>query len=175
VEVERVETERLAGERMAPEHFEELRAIDSDPRVMATLGGLRPESQTRDYLRAGIEHWELEGFGIWVWHDRATGDLVGRGGLRRLEIEGLPEVEVAYTVVAERWGEGLATEIAHLSVRVAFEELVIPELVCFALTTNVASRRVMEKAGFVYERDIEHFALPHAFYRLRSPARPGPS
>ncbi len=40
------------------------------------------------------------------------------------------------------------------------------EVVCFTLTTNRASQRVMEKAGFEYERDIVHAGLPHVFYRI---------
>jgi RimJ/RimL family protein N-acetyltransferase len=37
--------------------------------------------------------------------------------------------------------------------------------VAVTLTTNTASRRVMEKLGMNYERDIEHAGLPHVLYR----------
>ncbi len=45
------------------------------------------------------------------------------------------------------------------------------------LVDNHPSRRVMEKLGFVYERDVEHANLPHGFYRLapRAERRPGDS
>ncbi len=33
------------------------------------------------------------------------------------------------------------------------------------LPDNLASRRVMGKAGFAYEREIEHAGLPHVLYR----------
>ena len=39
------------------------------------------------------------------------------------------------------------------------------DIVCFTLPTNRASQRVMEKVGFVYERDITHANLPHVLYR----------
>ncbi len=42
------------------------------------------------------------------------------------------------------------------------------------LPTNRASRRVMEKAGFGYERDTVHAGLPHVLYRLPAPRREGP-
>ncbi len=42
----------------------------------------------------------------------------------------------------------------------------ITDLVCFTRTDNIASRRVMEKAGFRYERDFERAGLPHALYRM---------
>src|SRR3712207_7252726 len=39
---------------------------------------------------------------------------------------------------------------------VAFESLGLTDLVCFTLTTNRASQRVMEKAGFGHEREVVH-------------------
>ena len=30
----------------------------------------------------------------------------------------------------------------------------------------------MEKAGFVYERDVEYAGLPHVLYRIRKPETP---
>jgi RimJ/RimL family protein N-acetyltransferase len=44
------------------------------------------------------------------------------------------------------------------------------DLVCFTLTTNHASQRVMEKVGFRYERDVLHAGLPHVLYRLSASA-----
>jgi len=86
--------------------------------------------------------------------------------LRRVTVGGRREVEVGYGLRPEFWGRGLATELAVESVRVGFEELQLPSLVSFTLSTNVASRRVMEKAGFVFESDIVYANLPHVLYRL---------
>ena len=47
------------------------------------------------------------------------------------------------------------------------------DIVSFALPTNRASRRVMEKVGFKYERDILHLNLPHVLYRLVAPVTIG--
>jgi RimJ/RimL family protein N-acetyltransferase len=164
---ERLETARLLLTRPTDADRPDLLAMHSDPRVMATLGGLR----TREELDASNDRllaaWEQAGFGWWIARHRADGRFVGRGGLRRLPINGRGEVEVGYGLVAEFWGQGLATELAAESVRVGFEVLGVPELVCFTLPTNTRSRRVMEKAGFRYERDGEHAGLPHVFYRLR--------
>ena len=61
-------------------------------------------------------------------------------------------------------GSGPATELAQASVDVAFDELGLREVVAFTLPDNVASRRVMEKAGLRYEREIVHVGLPHVLY-----------
>ena len=81
------------------------------------------------------------------------------------------EVEVAYALRVESWGNGLATEMARAAVQVAFANLGLPDLVAFTLPTNVASRRVMEKAGFAFERDVVHADMPHVLYRLTASSR----
>ena len=100
----------------------------------------------------------------------ATGRFMGRGGLRHATIEGQVVIEVGYGLLSEFWNRGLATELAQKSVRIGFEELRFEELVSFTLTTNLASRRVMEKAGLQYVRDIVYADLPHLFFRRRNPA-----
>jgi RimJ/RimL family protein N-acetyltransferase len=63
------------------------------------------------------------------------------------------------------WGHGLATELAHAFVEIGFETLRLPELIALTLTTNAKSRRVMEKAGFRYERDVVKMDMPHILCR----------
>jgi ribosomal-protein-alanine N-acetyltransferase len=146
----------------------DLTRMHLDPRVMATMGGIRTPEGTADWLDRQIGHWQRCGFGLWIARERATGAFAGRGGLHHIEIDGRDEIEVGYCFRAEFWGRGLATELARESVRVAFEVLKLSEIICFTLPTNLASQRVMQKAGFRYERDIVYRDLPHVFYRLRA-------
>ena len=162
-----METERLVGERLREEHFAYQRALDSDPDVMATLGGVRSENESLELLRSGLDHWDRHGFGPWVFHARETGETVGGAALRRAHVGGRDEVELGYRVAAAWWGRGIATEMASALVGVARDRLGLAELVAFTLPDNLASRRVMEKVGFTYERDIEWARLPHVLYRLR--------
>jgi RimJ/RimL family protein N-acetyltransferase len=164
--IDELRTARLLLTRMREDDWPDLHGMYFNPRVMATLGGLRSEEQTRELLRGHFAHWEEHGFGWWVARDSSTGAFAGRGGLRRRIVGGLEEVEVGYAFLPEFWGRGLATELAAESVRVGFEVLGLKELVGMALPTNRASRRVMEKVGFRYERDIVHADLPHVLYRL---------
>lgn len=159
-------TPHLLLRRLSVDHLGDLTRLHLDPRVMATLGGLRPPEDTREWLGRNLEHWRQHGFGLWLAYDRATGRFAGRGGLRHVPIEDRDEIEVAYAFLADFWGRGLATELARESIRVAFSVLNLPELVCFTLTTNGASQRVMQKAGFRYERDLVYSDLPHVLYRL---------
>lgn len=144
-----------------------------DPRIMATLapagvpnGGVLSDEETRRFLHRHLDHWDRHGYGLWVFRDKADGRFVGRAGLHNTRVGGEDGVELAYALMAEFWGRGIATEMAGAILMVAFEQLGIAELVCFTLTTNRASQRVMEKVGFKYERDIVHAGLPHVLYRI---------
>ena len=163
----------MHGEPLGPEHESEVAELTLDPRVYRTLW---PWSHppTRGDVRAGLadkrDHWERHGFGLWLLRDRATGALVGRGGLQYTDAIGGLAVEAAWAIVPGRWGEGLATELASASVAVAFGALDLRDVIAITLPGNIASRRVMEKAGFSYERAVEHAGLAHVLYRrVRDP------
>jgi [ribosomal protein S5]-alanine N-acetyltransferase len=164
--VDTVRTARMLAERPRPEDFPELCLLLQDPRVAATLGGPRPEARVRKDLEASLEHWARYGFGVWLFREPADGRLIGRCGLRHVEVEGQEELELLYALRFESWGCGLATEMAAASLEVGFERLGLEDVVAFTLTTNRASRRVMEKVGMHYERDITHAGLPHVLFRL---------
>jgi [ribosomal protein S5]-alanine N-acetyltransferase len=157
-------------ERVRLEHATEQMRLLLDPRVSATLwprAELPTKADVLDGLRAKADHWDRHGFGMWTARDRETGEMIGRGGLQYTYTAGLNDVEAGWAIVPERWGQGLATELAHACIEVGFAQLGLLEVVAFTLPANQASRRVMEKSGFVYERDIVHAGLPHVLYRRR--------
>ena len=164
--IESRQTEHLLLTRLRARDFEDLHIMHSNAQVMATLGGVRSRAETLRVLTALVADWEQHGFGYWLARDRVRGTFAARGGLRRVVLEGQPQVEVGYAVMPEFWGRGLATEIARESIGVAFDELGLRELVCFTLPTNRASQRVMQKAGFRYAGETMWADQPHVLYRL---------
>ena len=165
---DRIETARLAGEPLCARHDDELCRLLGDPRVGATLGGMKTPGQVRARIAQHEDHWRRHGFGQWLWRLRADGAFAARGGLQRTEVDGTWETEVGWAVVPELWRRGYATELGAAAIAHAFEALGLDELVAFTLPDNVASRRVMEKLGFEYEKDFDHAGLRHVLYRLRS-------
>ncbi len=158
-------TAHLLLSRMEPDDFGDLLGMHRDPQVMAPLGGVRSDEWTLQFVEMTLEHWDRYGFGIWTAREPVSQEFIGRGGLRHVTIDGRDEVEVGYGLLRAYWGRGLATELAVESVRVAFTALQLPELVCFTLTTNYASQRVMQKAGFRYEREFIWAGEPHLLHR----------
>jgi [ribosomal protein S5]-alanine N-acetyltransferase len=168
--LDRLATERLIGERPSAAHADELCVLMLHPDVLRTTW-FGPEPPTRsnivDKLAGDIEHWDRYGFGPWLLRDRVGGAMVGRGGLKHTMATGIDEVEIGWSIHPDRWGEGLATELARASVRAAFVELDLDEVIAYTATDNVASWRVMEKAGMKFDREIVAVGLPHVLYRAR--------
>ena len=122
-------------------------------------------------------HFDAHGFGLWAAELRATAEFVGYIGLAipRFEAPFTPCVEIGWRLAAAYWGRGLATEGASAVVRLAFEDLKLPELVSFTVPANTRSRRVMERIGMSHDPrdDFDHPSLPaghplrrHVLYRL---------
>ncbi len=172
----RIDTERLIGERPSVEHADELCVLMLHPDVLRTTW-YQPEPPTRshivDKLAGDIEHWDRYGFGPWLWRDCANGEMVGRGGLKHTMATGIDEVEIGWSIHPDRWGEGLATELARASVRTAFGELDLDEVIAYTATDNIASWRVMEKVGMEFDGEIVAAGLRHVLYRARRDNRDG--
>ncbi len=166
MELDTFRTERLSAQRLSAEHFDTLCRMHRDEAVMATLGGVRSDRETREFLANNLAHWDRHGFGLWVLRDRTTDGFAGRAGLRHVDIDGSPEVELAYALMSDYWSRGLATEISVRLLEIGFRHLGLDDIACYTSTENRASRHVMQKRGFVYERTFVQDDLPHVLYRL---------
>jgi len=156
---------RLFAERLTDAHLSMLRRMDNNAQMMASLGGVRSDAETKAYLERNLAHWAEHGFGIWILRDPTTGRVVGRAGLRHLLVEGTPEVELAYALLPEFWGRGLATDAARACVTIAREWLGLPSVVALTTPDHTASQRVLLKASLVPEREVTHAGIPHILFR----------
>jgi [ribosomal protein S5]-alanine N-acetyltransferase len=166
-----VETSRLIGRLPAIEHLDEFAALMASPLVAETmwpgdLGGPRTLAQSEAWLRKDIAHWATHDFGVWYAFERSTDQLVGRIGARVTLIEGAMEVELAWLVHPDHWGQGYAAELAAPARDLAYSRG-LNSVVAMTMPTNTRSLRVMEKLGMTYEADITNAGLPHVLYRLR--------
>jgi RimJ/RimL family protein N-acetyltransferase len=161
-------TDRLVATRIADDDLEDFLSFYVDPAVMRRLSPTgepyAPDAAT-ELFRGHVAHWDQHGFGTWIFRD-TEGRFIGRAGLRSIDLDTGPEVELFYGVSSDRWGLGYATEIAGGIISLAFEVLGVGSLVAFALPTNKASLRVLAKSGFVEVGELLHAGLRHGLFRL---------
>jgi peroxiredoxin Q/BCP len=118
----------------------------------------------REFLEWHADTSGAAEFGHWWWRERATGELVGMAGLLRDQVEDEPVVEVGWSIARACQRRGFATEAAVASIAWGFDACGLERIVSFSLPENLASRRVMERAGLKYERDFERKGFPHVLY-----------
>jgi ribosomal-protein-alanine N-acetyltransferase len=169
---DRLQTERIVASRLRESDLKLLRQMDTDARIMKTLGGIRSKDATVAYLRNNLMHWDEYGFGLWILRSPQDGAFMGRAAVRHVHIAGNDEIEIGYALLPEYWGKGLATEIASKMAHTAFSGLLASDLVAFTLPDNLASRRVIEKIGGKFEKETTYQKYPHLLYRIEPPGGP---
>jgi RimJ/RimL family protein N-acetyltransferase len=143
-------TQRLRLEPIGPEHIDALLTLHDDAAVAEWHGNRWTREQAHTFAVSCLEAWGRDGVHKWIAFDRATGELVGRGGLSRCVLEGREELEVGWTVLGPLWGEGYGTEIGRAALAFAFDELGADRIVAFTEVHNMRSRAVMERLGMRY-------------------------
>jgi RimJ/RimL family protein N-acetyltransferase len=159
-----LETERLVLRRFTGADVDNLFDLDSDPEVMRFLTGGKPTPREviRDETLPRILHYyeRFAGFGFWAAIERSTGDFLGWFEFRPQKGSGPNEAELGYRLRRSAWGRGYATEGSRALIRKGFTELGVRRVVAETMAVNVASRRVMEKAGLTLERTF-HRSWPN--------------
>lgn len=166
-----LETERLILRHLETGDTDALFALYRDPEMRrfypeGTLSRAETEEEIAWFLNGHPRHPEL---GLWATIHKPSGQFLGRCGLLPWQIDGRDEVEVAYLIDKNFWGQGLATEAAGAIVRYAYERLGLQRLVCLIEEGNDASIRVAEKIGMRFERAAED---EHGPFLLYTQARP---
>lgn len=107
------------------------------------------------YSWAGVtDHIEsyLAGFAEGAWHpfviEDSSGRIVGRANLKGIHS---PHgcAEVGYRIDQRACGQGLATQALQHLIQVARMRWELTQLVAYVYESNVGSRKVLERCGFV--------------------------
>ena len=139
------------------EDLDSLYKLYSDPEIRQYFPeGVLNYEETKEelewFLNGHPKHPEL---GLWATIHKPSGKFIGRCGLLPWTIEGQNEVEIAYLLDKEFWGQGLASEGALAIRDYAFKKLGLPRLVCLIDPKNIASQKVAEKIGMILEKQVD--------------------
>lgn len=169
------ETERLRLRQWKVADREPFAALNADPRVMEFFPSLLSRAES-DALADRCESFIRErGWGLWAVESKDAGEFIGFVGLHipSALLPFSPCVEIAWRLACGHWGQGLATEAARGTCRVAFTLLGLEEIVSFTALENRRSRAVMGRLGMSEAGTFEHPQVckdsplrPHILYRL---------
>ena len=137
--------------------LDDLFSFYSDPDVVKYIPDApRSYEETREELEWFMNgHPKFPKLGLWGTIYKETGQFIGRCGLLPWTIDGQNEIEVAFALRKEYWGQGLATETAQGIVHYAFETLNLSRLICLIEPENHASINVATKLGMTFEKEAQ--------------------
>lgn len=157
----RLETARLIVRPIEPRDADAWFAMITDPEVRRYL----PPAPlpARDAFFGALEKrhaMERErGYTLWAVEAKATGEFVGQSGL--VPVEGIgPEIEIAYHFAPPSWGKGYATEAAIAVLAHGLGGLGLDRIIAIVMPANLASCRVVEKAGMRFEGTAKYYGIP---------------
>ena len=180
-----LQTERLILRSWRDSDREPFAQLTADPEVMRFF----PSTLTRAESDALVDrlqaHERAHGFTFWAVEERASGAFLGFVGLARTPFQAhfTPCVEIGWRLEKDAWGKGYASEAARESLRHAFEQLDLDEVVSFTAEINQPSRKVMERIGMHHDprEDFDHPNVAaehplrrHVLYRLPKEAWKSP-
>jgi RimJ/RimL family protein N-acetyltransferase len=152
------ETERLLLRPLTINDADALLGIFADPLAMRHYKGTKNRKETIEWIDWNLESYRDHGFGLWAVVRKDTGQFAGQCGLvMQRDVDGRDEVEVGYSFLREQWNQGFATEAAIACRDFGFKNLDLTHLVSLIDPANLASKRVAEKIGMSYEKEIKRW------------------
>ena len=149
------ETTRLRLRELTPVDAAFILELVNEPAWLQFIGDRNVHSleDARGYIARGpAASYAAHGFGLWLVESLAGGEPVGMCGL--VKRDALPHVDVGFALHSRHWGHGYAQEAAAEVVRLARDRFRLPTLVAITDPDNRPSQKVLESAGFRYDRII---------------------
>lgn len=155
-----LETPRLLLRHLEMQDIQELYSLYQDIDIRRYFpDGVLTYDDTREELEWYLHgHPQYHKLGLWATIHKESGKFIGRCGMLPWEIDGKPEIEIAYLLGKEFWHQGLAREAAYGVLFYGFEKLHLTRLICLMHPENIASRKVAERIGMKLESQVNDVA-----------------
>ena len=172
-----IKTDRLLLRQWSEEDRLPFHLMSSDPEVMRYFPKPLSANEADELILRLSDEIEQLGFGVCAVECRETKEFIGCVGLHKLvdQYDFAPCVEIAWRLAKSAWGQGYATEAASASLKHAFTELGMDEVVALTARVNQPSQKVMQRLGMGFSHSFDHPAIEkeselcdHVLYTIRS-------
>jgi ribosomal-protein-alanine N-acetyltransferase len=112
------------------------------------LSATRTLEDTKEYIQAKIRQWNKnEALPFLIYHNDV---IAGHFNLKDIDWK-VPRLELAYWIDHALRRKGLMTEVIAQMLQFGFNGLGMERIMAKVVTSNIASERVLQKAGMKYE------------------------
>lgn len=148
-------TERLILRKLTLDDAPFMLDLLNQPSFIRFIGdrGVRTLDDARDIIeKRYLDAYQRLGFGIYLTLLKEDQTPIGICGL--VKRNGLDDVDVGYAFLPHYWSKGYASESVSGVLAYARETLRIKRILGITTPDNISSIRVLEKAGFTFERMV---------------------
>jgi len=145
-------TDRLLLRTFRLDDLPSYAALNADPEVARYLSGPLTREASDEIAAWANDKYERDRMGLIAVERRAGGRFLGMCGLHRQS--SMPDdVEVAWRLAHEHWGNGYATEAATAWLDYGFDTLGLSEIISMTDVDNHRSLAVMRRLGMHFDRE----------------------
>lgn len=160
-----METERTILRQLTSDDAEDFYNLNLDFEVLKYTGDKPFASieKAREFLNQ-YDQYEKYGVGRLAVIEKQTLKFIGWCGLRYNPVN--DEYDLGFRFFRKFWNCGYATETAKKCIEYGFTELKIWEIIGRASNENIASIRVLEKAGMTFKETFNFDGQAGVIYKL---------
>jgi [ribosomal protein S5]-alanine N-acetyltransferase len=142
------ETSRLRVRRYTKEDTDNFFRLSGDAQVMQYIRPVSGREESDKFLLENIRYYQDNPTrGRWAVIEKSSKDFVGSFAI--IPIPSMPEkIQLGYSLIPSRWGLGYATELSLAGLDYFFENESLDKIYGVTDIPNLASQRVLLKAGF---------------------------
>lgn len=159
-------TARLRLRPLQLDDVDDLHRLWTEPGVRQYLwdNEVIPRERTKSIIETSLASFETQRFGLWAVLPEAEAALIGFCGFWFFHEP--PKLELLYGIAPAYWNRGLASEAAEAMMRYGFEKLKFERIEASTDAANLASSRVMEKAGMNFWKRESTNGLDTIYYAI---------
>ena len=147
----------LKSDRLLIGHFkrtdlEEWFLIERDPSVRKYIldGSVLNEQQSLEYIEQNIASYAKFNFGRYTLREKKSLRLIGMCGFLSTDIG----IDFGYRLSKDMWGCGLGFEAANAVLAYGIDVIGLNHICAGVMPENLASIKILERLGFIYEADV---------------------
>jgi len=150
-----LETERLILRQFSPADAGLILELLNEPSFIQNIGdrGVRTLADAERYMETGpVASYARNGFGLYLVFLKESHESIGMCGL--IKRDALDDVDVGYAFLPRYWSKGYAIESVRAVLEYARNIVQLKRVVAIVDPNNQGSIRVLEKAGFQFEKMV---------------------
>lgn len=162
------QTSRLTVRTLRHNDHDNFFLLQGNPAVMRFIRPIKTREESDTALNEMLAAGEPEEGGRWMVEEKEGGRFIGTFAIIPVPYD-TTKIQLGYALLPGSWGKGYATELTLTGLDYFWKHSDRHEIYAITETPNIASQKVLRKAGFALLLRREHEGKPILVYMAKRP------